>query len=143
MPSRRSRWQLDHYAKFGEKALGGLAVVTTAAETYHSIRKDGAVRGLEENAGDWASLAAGGAVGIGLGIAGGALIAAGAPEILVGVGVVAVGAVVCAGVGDVTQSYVNRHQKGATRVLDDIGHGTEKAAIWGADHTGLTPESAS
>jgi hypothetical protein len=135
--------EIDGYTEIGGKALLGVAIVATAMDTYNSIRKDGADQGLEENAGKWASLAAGVAVTGILTTAGAALIAVGAPELLVGVGVVAVGAVVSMGVGKVVQSVVDHHKKGVTRALDDIGQGAEKAAIWGAKETGLTPEPAS
>jgi hypothetical protein len=122
-----------------EHGLTYVAIGITVAQTDASIRKDGVDRGLENNAGNWASLGA----GIALGVGATALIAAGAPEVLVVVGAAVVGAVVCAGVGAVVQSSVNHHRKTATRDLNDIGQGVEQASIWAADHAGLTLQPGS
>jgi hypothetical protein len=126
--------ELDKYVKFGDKAFVAIAIVQNAADTYGSIRKEGVDGGLEHNAGGWTSLA------VGLGI--GALVSTAGAPVLVGVGVLAVTAVVSVGVGDWVQSSVDHHKKGTTRVLNDIGQGVENASIWGATETHLIPDSA-
>ncbi len=126
--------RLDGYTKIGDKALLGLAIVTTTVETGVSISKHGMADGIERNLGSWASLATSGVVGAGLDVAAGALIAAGAPEILVGVGAVAVGAVICAGVGHLVQSEADAHREAVDHALTDIGHGAADAANWEGKH---------
>jgi hypothetical protein len=126
--------ELDKYVKFGDKAFVAIAIVQNAADTYGSIRKEGVDSGLEHNAGNWTSLA------VGLGI--GALVSTAGAPVLVGVGVLAVTAVVSVGVGALVQSSVDHHKKGATRVLNDIGQGVENASVWGATETHLIPDPA-
>lgn len=140
---------LDRYVKIGDKAFAAIAIGLTAADTYGSVRKQGVDSGLEHNAGNWASLAASFAVPAGLdlvlGIGAVSAAVAAAPAIVaigVGVGVVAVTAIVSVGVGNWVQSSVDHHQKGTTRVLNDIGHGVENASVWGATETHLIPDSA-
>ena len=126
--------QLDKYVKVGDKAFVAIAIAQNAADTYGSIRKEGVDSGLEQNAGNWTTLA------VGLGI--GALVSTAGAPVLAVVGVAAVTAIVSVGVGDWVQSSVYHHKKGVTRALNDIGQGVEDASVWGATETHLIPGSA-
>ena len=134
--------EFDRYVKLGDKGFTAIAIAVTAAQTADAIRQHGTDRGLEQNAGDLASLAVGVGIGAVLGISAVAAAVAAAP-VLVSVGVVAATAIVSVGVGDWVQSTVNHHQQGTTRALNDIGRDVESASVWGATETHLIPESAS
>jgi hypothetical protein len=137
--------QLDRYVKFGDKAFTAIAIGLTAADTYGSIRKQGVDSGLEQNAGNWASLAVGLGIGAVMGSAAVVAAVAAAPVLVgvgVGVGAVAVTAIVSVGVGNWVQSSVDHHKKGSTRVLNDLGQGVENASVWGATETHLIPGPA-
>ena len=126
--------KLHSAVEVGDKAFAVIAIGLTAADTYRSIRKNGVDRGLEDNAGSWASLT------VALGI--GALVSTAGAPVLVGLGVVAVTAVASVGVGHFVQSSVDHHRQGTTRILNDIGQGVESASVWGATETHMIPDSA-
>jgi hypothetical protein len=127
-------------------ALAAVGAVVTIGETYVIACKQGWVSAFEDRAGDWARLAVAPVVGAGvdalLGTAAVAGIVASVP-FLATVGVVVVTGIVCVGVGDIVQHEVDHHRAGTSRVLTDIGHEAEQAAIWSATETGLIPQSAS
>ena len=66
-----------------------------------------------------------------------------AAPILVPVGIVVAGGLVCAGIGAGVKYEVDHHRAGTTRALTDIGDGIRDAAVWTGEHTGLIPQPAS
>jgi hypothetical protein len=134
--------KFDRFAKIGGPVLTLIGVGITARKTWLDHDKRGWVNAIEDNAGDLTSTGLGLAVGAVLGTAVVAGAVASAP-VWVPVGIAVGAGLVCVGVGDVVQHEVNHHRAGTTRVLNDIGHGVEHAAVWGGTETGLIPESAS
>jgi hypothetical protein len=135
----------------GLKEVGGgvLTAVTVGyivAETVTTARKKGWINSIEDHSDDLASLAAGLAVGaatealMGTAVMVGAVAAA---PVLVPVGIVVAGGLVCAGIGAGVKYEVDHHRAGTTRALTGIGDGIKDAAVWTGDHTGLIPQPAS
>lgn len=134
--------KVDRYAKLGAKITLVGTVATLAWQTGQSIRKDGAVGGIEDHAGDIASLSltpVEGAVGL-------AVAAALLPEAAVGVGAVVVTGAVAVGVGAGVQWVVDHNRatinhavtdvgRGAGVTAKAVGRGVEDAANWEAEHT--------
>lgn len=114
------------YADVGEHAMTLAAVGMTATGTYFDARKHGWTTALEDNAGGWASIAAGAGASAAiegvLGIGAVAAVAAASP-VLVTVGAVVVGGVVAAGVGALVQHEVDHHRAAVGHALHDIGGG--------------------
>lgn len=130
----------------GGGVLTAVTVAFTVAETAKTARKVGWINSIEDHSGDLASAAA----GIGLSAAADALMgtavmagAVAAAPILVSVGVVVAGGLICAGIGMGVKYEVDQHRAGTTRGLTDIGHAVTDAAVWGGDQTGLIPQPAS
>lgn len=109
------------------KAAGrGFLVATLVINGYETVKdigKEGWVRGLEDNAGAWASFGAGYVV-YPLAAAGAAALVAAAgvtvAPVVVAVGVAVVTGVVCVGVGAVVQHEVNSHRAAVTKAMTGI-----------------------
>jgi len=135
----------------GVKAIGGgvLTAVTAAytfAQTAKTAGKVGWINSIEDHSEDWGEFAAGFGVGAATDALMGTAVMAGAvaaSPILVPVGLVVAGGLVCAGVGAVVKYEVDHHRAGTTRALTDIGDGIKDAAVWTGDQTGLIPQPAS
>lgn len=135
----------------GLKSVGGgvLTAVTAAfvvAETAKTARKEGWVNSIEDHSNDLTSLAAGFVVGAGTEALMGTAVMAGAvaaAPVLVPIGVVVGGGLLCAGVGALAKHEVVTHRAGTARALTDIGSGVTDAAAWTDKQTGLIPQPAS
>ena len=93
--------------KWGGRVAAGAGIAITGIETYQDVRKKGWVSGLEDNAGGWAAIGVGLALGVALGP---------------GLGAIAIGAVVSIGVGWAVQHEVDAHRKSVTKALTGAGN---------------------
>lgn len=133
---------LEGLKKYGGGILTAVTVGYVVAETATTASKEGWINSIEDHSSDLASTAA----GIGMGLATetlmGTAVVAGAvaaAPVLVPVGIVVAGGLVCAGIGAGVKYGVDHHRAGTTRVLTDIGGGIKDTAVWTGDHTVLIP----
>jgi uncharacterized protein YukE len=132
---------VDGIAKDGDPVLDVLDALDATWDVAHDATREGLLASLEQNAGGLTQTAVamgiGGAVTGVLAAGGVLLIAAGAPELVVGVGVV-VGATVvtgliAAGVGHEVQTVVNKHKQAINQGVELMGQGVEVIAHYGED----------
>jgi hypothetical protein len=127
--------KFDGYAKVAGRVAFVAAAVTTAWQVRQSIRKDGALDGIETNAGSIATLAgASAATAIG-----GVVAAAILPEAAVGVGAVVIAGVIGVGVGATVQWVVDRNKKTINHEVHAVGDGLDDAGKWAAAHVDDLP----
>jgi len=127
---------------FGDRALIAASAVYTLAETAKTAHKEGWINSIEDHSDDWAELAAGvGVMAVTPALMGTAVMvsAAAVAPVLVTVGIVVAGGLVCAGIGAGVKYEVDHHRAGTTRVLTDVGDGIGDAAVWAGKHTVLIP----
>jgi len=109
------------------------------AQTAKTAGKVGWVNAIEDNSDELTKVAAGVAVGFATEalmttvLAG----AVAASPVLVPIGLVVGGTLLCAGAGAFVHHEVVTHRAGSTRVLTDIGSGVDDAAVWADTKTGL------
>ena len=116
--------KFDRVAEIGAKVSFVVAAVGLAWQIRGSIRKDGVVGGIEDHAGDIASLALTSVeASVGLAVAAALL-----PEAAVGVGAVVVAGVVAVGVSYGVQWVVDHNKTTINHAISDIGHGAEVTA---------------
>jgi hypothetical protein len=138
--------RLQGFAKIGGHVVTFVNVGYTVAETARTASKHGWISSIEDHSGDLASLAA----GIGLGIVTDAVVGTAAvagtvaaAPVLIPVGIVVGGGLLCAGVGAGVKYEVTHHKTGTTRALNNIGDGIKDSAVWTGNQTGLIPQPAS
>jgi hypothetical protein len=137
---------LNEVGKWGGRALAVVAVGCAVIQTAKTAHKKGWINSIEDHSGDLASAVAGVGVVIGTDALVSTAVVAGATAaapVLVPVGIVVAGGLVCAGFGAVVKHEVDHHRAGTTRALTGIGDGIRDAAVWTGDHTGLIPQPAS
>ncbi len=119
--------KFDGYADLAGRAAFIAAIVITAWQVRDSIRKHGALAGVEDNAGNIAALVAV------------PVVAALLPEAVAGVGLVAALAVVGVGVGALVQWGVDHNKKTINHVVHSVGDGVTDAAQWAGNHVSDLP----
>jgi len=125
---------LKGLAKVGDHALTAVTVAYTVVETTTTARKKGWINSIEDHSDDLASLVAGIGVGVATEALMGTAVVAGAvaaSPVLVPVGIVVGGGLLCAGIGALVKHEVDHHRAATTRVLTEIG-----------DQTGLIAQPA-
>jgi hypothetical protein len=130
---------LDVVKSVGGGVLTAVTVGFAVAQTAKTAGKVGWVNAIEDNSDELTKVAAGVAVGFATEalmttvLAG----AVAASPVLVPIGLVVGGTLLCAGAGAFVHHEVVTHRAGSTRVLTDIGSGVDDAAVWADTKTGL------